>query len=191
MAEPIRVYLVRHGHAAQSWELGTDSGLSDVGHQQASNVAAEMEELGPLPIVTSPLRRARETASAFETRWQAPARIDHGVSEIPSPSIHDAERQRWLMQKMAGTWSAIHHEVIHEQTLGDWRDGVIQTLLDISRPTIVTTHYIAINVAVGAATGDDRIVSFRPDNASCTVLDIVDGTIKLVKLGAEAQTKIG
>ena len=49
---------------------------------------------------------------------------------------------------------------------------VIEALREISEETVVVSHYIAINVAVGSAIGDDRITCFRPDYCSCTVLDV-------------------
>jgi hypothetical protein len=53
-----------------------------------------------------------------------------------------------------------------------WRQGVLDALAELSADTIVVTHYIAINVAVGASRGDDRVVHTRPANASLTVVEM-------------------
>ncbi len=54
----------------------------------------------------------------------------------------------------------------------------------------MVSHFIAINVAVGNATNDDRVISFRPDNCSRTVLEVIDGTLHLVERGQEAVTEV-
>ena len=54
--------------------------------------------------------------------------------------------------------------------------------------SVVFCHFIAINVLVGAARGDDQMVQFRPDNASITVVDNAGGRIEIVELGRDAET---
>ena len=56
--------------------------------------------------------------------------------------------------------------------------------------TVVFSHFIAINVLIGAALGDDRLVIRSLDNCSVTVVDIVDGVVTLVEGGHEADTLI-
>src|SRR5256885_342371 len=56
--------------------------------------------------------------------------------------------------------------------------------------SVVVSHYIAINVAVGEAIADDRVVGFAPDNCSVTLLDIENGSFRLVERGAEAATRV-
>ena len=54
----------------------------------------------------------------------------------------------------------------------------------------VGDHFVAINVLVGLATGDDRVVCFHPANASVTRLEIVDDGVQEVSLGREMTTVI-
>jgi Histidine phosphatase superfamily (branch 1) len=50
-----RLYLVRHGKAASTWDdRDPDPGLTVAGHEQAEARAVELADVGPLPIVTSP-----------------------------------------------------------------------------------------------------------------------------------------
>lgn len=58
-----KIYLVRHGQAASGWGLEEDPGLDDLGRSQARDAAQKLAPLGPLPILSSPKARARETAS--------------------------------------------------------------------------------------------------------------------------------
>ena len=180
----VRLYLVRHGKAAASFAEAHDPGLDETGRAQAEQLAERVAPLGPLPIVTSPLRRTRETAAPLEHRWRFTARIEPAVGEIPSPVDDPVMRGLWLRDVMAGRWSAQPTE------LREWRQGVADALLALARPTVVMTHFVAINAAVGIAEGDDRVIGFAPHNCSITVLDVEDGRLRLVRRGAEAATPV-
>jgi broad specificity phosphatase PhoE len=179
-----RLYLVRHGRAAAGWGADLDPGLDDVGRAQAEAMADALAPSGPLPIVVSPLRRTRETAAVLEARWGIAASVDPSVGEIESPSADLAERELWLRELMQGTWWAA-------PDLGWWRRRVIDALAAIATDTVVVTHFVAINVAVGHASGDDRVVCFVPDNCSRTVLDADGDRLTVVELGEQvASTKV-
>jgi broad specificity phosphatase PhoE len=106
------------------------------------------------------------------------------VGEIPSPMTDPATRGEWLRGVMARVWWAQPAE------LRAWRREVVETLTALQRPTVVVTHFVAINVAVGVAEGHDRVVGFAPDNCSVTVLDVEDGALRLVRRGAERATQV-
>jgi len=179
-----RIYLIRHGKAAAAWDADRDPGLDDQGRAQAADAALRLAPRGPLPLVSSPLRRTRETAAAFERCWGAPARIEPRVAEIPSPTDELPGRAEWLRGVMQGRWSDL------DDSLRRWRRDVAAALQAIAADTVVVSHFIAINVAVGHALGDDRVVCFRPDNCSCTVLDYSAGRFSVAELGAEAATRV-
>jgi broad specificity phosphatase PhoE len=180
----VRLYLVRHGKAAAAFSEAPDPGLDTTGAAQAEALAERLAPLGPLPIITSPLRRTRETATPLERRWRFTARLEPAVGEIPSPMDDPAARGEWLRGVMTGAWSA------QPETLRAWRRHVIDALVALPRPTVVVTHFVAINVAVGFAEGDDRVVGFAPDNCSVTVLDVEEGTLRVVRRGAERATQV-
>jgi broad specificity phosphatase PhoE len=52
-----------------------------------------------------------------------------------------------------------------DEPLRRWRDAVLEALCALSEDTVVVSHYIAINVAVGYALADERVTCFRPDIA--------------------------
>lgn len=83
---------------------------------------------------------------------------------------------------MQGSWRALDAE------LQAWRDNIGRCLQSIDRDTVITSHYVAINAAVGLATGDDRMVIFAPDNGSVTVFDNGGGRLTVLTLGATADT---
>jgi broad specificity phosphatase PhoE len=179
-----RLVLVRHGHAAAGWDADPDPGLDDVGRAQAAAVSAVLAPEGPLPVVVSPLRRTRETAAALERVWGTEAAMEPAVGEIRAPVDDLVGRASWLRGVYTGRWAD------QDEALRGWRDQVLATLGALDRTTVVVTHFFGINAAVGAATGDDRLVSFRPDHCSRTVLDNDGGCLRLVELGAQASTPV-
>jgi broad specificity phosphatase PhoE len=179
-----RLILVRHGRAAAGFGADLDPGLDDVGHAQAKAAADALTAFGPLPILTSPLRRARETAGPLEQQWDVVAKVEPAVGEIPSPSDDLTTRARWLESVLARRWPEV------DRSLRTWRSGVVDFLTDLSDDTVVVTHFVVINVAVGSATADDRIVCCRPANASRTELTVEDGQLHLIAAAAEDDTEI-
>ncbi|WP_313896444.1 bifunctional RNase H/acid phosphatase [Streptomyces sp. GC420] len=85
---PATFVLLRHGETALtpskrfSGSGGTDPVLSDVGRAQAERVAAALAARGTVQdIVSSPLRRCRETAAAVAARLGLDVRIEEGLRE--------------------------------------------------------------------------------------------------------------
>jgi broad specificity phosphatase PhoE len=179
------LYLVRHGRASAGWNTHADPGLDAVGQHQAAEVTARLAPLGPMALVTSPLLRCRETAAGLEAAWGITAVVEPAVAEIPSPDgVEMAERVEWLRLAMAGTWAALGPRYC------TYRDSVVAALAALPTDTVVASHFIAINVAIGAALGDDRLVIRSLDNCSVTVIEVTDGQLRLVEGGHEADTLI-
>jgi len=155
--------LVRHGRAAAGWGEDLDPGLDDVGRAQAQTAANVLVPLGPLPVVVSPLRRARETAAPLEERWGVIATVDPSVGEIDSPSPDLGQREAWLRELMRGTWS-------DAPALAPWRLGVIAALAGIGTDAVVVSHFVAINAAIGSsgAPASGSTSATTPSTASCT-----------------------
>jgi len=190
-----RIYMIRHGLAAAGWGADADPGLNDVGQAQSEAIAKEIIELvgdaAPLPLMTSPLKRCRETSIPLARLWSAVPAVEAAVSEIPSPTQDLDERAQWLRRVMPGTWSDIaKDEVSGDVDFTGWRDALVARLQAVTEDTIIFSHFIAINAAVGGATGDDRVVCFRPDNCSVTQFEASDAGLKLVSLGREADTVV-
>ena len=180
-----RLYLVRHGRAAASFGESADPGLDDLGRKQAEIAAARLAPLGPLALRTSPLQRTRETAAPLAALWKAEPAVDEAVAEIPSPGMALDQRAQWLRAFMQGSWRDAGVD------LAGWREALIADLAAITDDTVIFSHYVAINVAAGAALGDDRVLVFSPDNCSVSVFEVGDGALKLVEKGHEVeQTRV-
>lgn len=184
-----RIALVRHGRASGGWDDDPDPGLDDLGREQAAALADRLGPDGdgdPPLLVSSPLRRCRETASPLATRWGVTPQIESRVSEIPSPDgIEFGARVPWLRAAMGGTWADLGARYT------DYRDQVVDTVRRLPDRTVVVSHFVAINTVIGAALGDDRVLLHRLDNTSVTVIGVGDdGSLHLIESGLEADTLI-
>ena len=169
--------LVRHAEPAAAWGADPDPGLSSLGASQAEACAQALAPMGGL-ILSSPLRRCRETAAPLAGLLGIEAiRIEPAVAEIVAPVGID-DRQAWLRDLFArGVWT--------DPGLGAWRDRVVEALMSLDADATVFTHYLAINAAVSAATGKPRIAVCDPAHVSVTVLESADGRLRLRELGAQ------
>ena len=158
-----------------------------MGRQQAEAVGAMLDARHGTqrPILfSSPLARAVETAQPLAARWQCEVAIEDRVAEIPSPTDDLAERAQWLQRAMQGSWSEL------AQASQNWRRALVDALLAQPSDCIIFSHFVAINAAVGAATQDDRMRIFAPDNCSVTTLDNSNGQLSVEALGVTAETHI-
>jgi broad specificity phosphatase PhoE len=181
-----RIRMVRHGRAEAGFGESMDPALDALGREQSEAVARRLAGLGPLPILSSPLRRTRETAAPLARLWRLEPVIEDAVAEIPSPKgMTLEERVTWLRGLMAGSWRDAGRD------LAEWREACIATVASLPDDAVVFSHYVAINVIAGAATGDDRVVVFSPDNCSVTVFETDGTSLRLVEKGNEASlTKV-
>lgn len=185
MTTVVRHALVRHGRASAGWNVDPDPGLDELGRSQAELVADALVDWGNAELVSSPLRRCRETVAPLAARLGRTPRLEPRVAEIPSPEgVAMADRVDWLRAAMAGTWSALGPRYTA------YRDGVVAAIAELNVPSIVVSHFVAINAVIGAASDDDRVLIRSLDNCSITVVEVADGIVRLVTGGHEADTLI-
>src|SRR2546428_4927222 len=141
MAHPVKLYLIRHGRASAGFAEAQDPGLDEVGRAQAQAIAQELGPLGPLPLVTSPLKRARETAAPFEALWGLQARVEPDVGEIPSPVADLQVRAAWLRQALQGRWSDL------PPAYQEWREWGGGRLAAINNTATLVHSFVANKAA--------------------------------------------
>jgi len=186
-----RLYLIRHGRPSSTWGgHDDDPGLDEAGQDQARAardwLLSRPEGERPTLVVSSPLRRCRETAEPTAEALGVAIEIDPVVGEIPTPkALTGEERPAWLRQAFQGTWQAIQGDMDYDA----WRDDIISSLANRGH-TAVFSHYVAINAAVSRLLGVDEVLAFRPDHTSITVLETDGTTVRLVEKGAEATTGV-
>jgi broad specificity phosphatase PhoE len=129
--------------------------------------------------------RAQETASFLALAWNTTATIDNRFAEVPTPAdLTFEDRPSWLGSVMSGSWLNLSEE------LQSWRQTMIDATLQFREDCVVFSHFVAINVIVGAATNTDKLISFRPGNASITLISNADKTLSVVYRGLQAKTKV-
>lgn len=186
-----RLYLIRHGKPSATWGgHDDDPGLDETGQAQARAardwLLGRPESERPRLVVSSPLRRCRETAEPTAEALGVSVEVDPVVGEIPTPrALAAAERPAWLRAAFQGTWGEIEGDLDYDA----WRADIVASLAKRG-DTAVFSHYVAINAAVSRLTGDDRVLAFRPDHASITVLETDGETLQLIARGAEAITGV-
>ena len=182
-----RLFLIRHGEAAAAWGGDDhDPGLSELGHAQAEKAAGTLRNLGPLHVLCSPMQRCRETAAPYLARAGADALIEPRVSEVPTPA-DVADRRVWLQRNFPWRGGAPRSWRDIDVRLLTWRQALIECVSTVREDTAVFSHFIAINVVCGAALGRDETIVCKPDYASITELQVIDGALRLVCHGAEMQ----
>ncbi len=187
-----QLYLVRHGQATKKWGDHLDPDLAPQGHVQAEQATQHIEQHLPRPIkiVSSPMKRCRQTAAPLAALWQKKPQIAAEVIEVPSPNQYDgkslANRTIWLQEIFNQNWSSLRDQ----SALITWRQNLLNWLLSCEQPQVVFTHFVAINVASGFACGDNRLISRWPDYCSMWVFETDGVRLNLVEAGREIETKV-
>lgn len=186
-----RVHVIRHGRPASSWGgVDDDPGLDEVGHVQAMEIAREILILPvdqrPTRVVSSPLRRCRETARPLAEALGVEVIIDPRVGEIPTPAaLTHEERPAWLRQVFGGRWD----EIVGDLDYVGWTRSVTAALCDHAGAAVFS-HFVALNAAMSMATNQGEVMAFRPDHCSRTVFGIDGDRLILVEKGREAQSQV-
>jgi broad specificity phosphatase PhoE len=104
---------------------------------------------------------------------------------VPSPSEDLNERQDWLRTAMGSTWTELGPRYT------SWRTMVTELLMGIPHDTVVVTHFVLINAALGRAMGRDEVLIGGVGNASVTVFDNEDHELRIVEETPTDRGSIG
>ena len=185
------VHMIRHGKPKSGWgdeHADPDPGLDGTGREQAETACAALLALPEPPtlILTSPLRRCRETAVPLARALGIEPIVEPRVAEIPTPrGIPALERGDWLRAAFAGQWESIEGDIEYLA----WRNAVAEAVA--RRPgAAIFSHFVAINAACSVALGQPEVMVFRPDNASITAFETDGRTLRLIQQGREAETRV-
>ena len=185
-----RLYMIRHGKPASTWGQSSDldPGLDELGDEQARGARDWLQRLPdpPTRVISSPLRRCRETARPYAHAIGVEIEVDEAFGEIPTPAhLTLEERPAWLRKAFGGRWSEITGDLDYEV----WRRNVAAALHRCPGAAVFS-HYVAINAAVSLLTGSDLVLSFRPDHCSITTFELDGEDLRLVGRGREAETQV-
>jgi broad specificity phosphatase PhoE len=181
-----RLFLIRHGEPEAQWGVpGGDPGLSPLGAAQAEAAAQKLARLSEpgdgFELLSSPLKRARETAAPTARLLKRAVAIEPRIGEIAAPA-HALDRRAWLADLLSEgrSWGDA------DAALRDWREQLLAAVRGVERDSAMFSHFVAINVVTGAALGKEDIVVCRPDLASISEFEIQDGQIRLLSGAAGA-----
>ena len=180
-----QIWIVRHGEAAASWEKDPDPGLSLLGQEQAERTAQALSEFVPegATLLSSPLKRAQETAAAFARKRGSEVAIDPRFSEVRSP-VPLSGRKAWLQAFMQQDWSE------QSDDLWAWRNDIIAGLQACTGPTVIFCHFLVINAVIAEIQKKSAVLQVYPANASYHELSLVEGELSLVQIGEQMETRV-
>lgn len=187
----MKLVLIRHGRPDEEHvERPHDPPLRADGWQQARAVAALLAGQGITRIVSSPLKRANQTAEPLAERLGLPIEIldgwaeaDRHVSRYRSTetlrALGEAEWQRFLMDPvryLGGDPQSFRADVL----------AALAAMIaegDREAHVAVFTHGLPINLVLSHVLGLERIVHFTPGYGSITRLRARDArTIEVVSV---------
>jgi broad specificity phosphatase PhoE len=191
------IYMVRHGRVASNPSDAANPELSPEGRSQADTVARELSERlpRPLPILTSPLLRCRETAAPLCARWQVEPLVDRRLAEVPGPEPELLARDEWIRRSLVLDWPQF---IELGQSFGNgfdavmttWREEVLQAVMACQTDTVMFSHFVPLNVLAGRCLRSERVACFRPDHTSITVFETRGTDIRLIERGREVKTRV-
>jgi broad specificity phosphatase PhoE len=175
------IRLIRHGEAAASWQQNPDPGLSEQGRVQAQSLADKLAATAPAIILSSPLRRAQETAAPLARACHLSVTIVDAFREIPTPPhIAIGNRLSWLQACAHKPWCDADPVVLA------WRDNLTQAIFALQGDVVIFTHFMVMNAVLGQLRGEDTLVCYQPDYCSVLTLERLDGAWKVQSVGREA-----
>ncbi len=194
----VKIYLVRHGEAAEGW-TSQDPPLSELGKSQAQSlvgfVSSTIDEnsINNIDFISSPLNRCKETASLALEKIYSEILINDNFRELPSPTLDLKKRVNWLRRILPLTWS----ELLKDKETKDsgvnfiqWKKNIINNIYSLNKDTIIFTHFVVINSIIGEILKSDKIINFQPSNCSITEIRKINDRLKLVKLGKNLESTV-
>lgn len=184
-AEPVRI-------ASGEVEGPANPGLTDRGQRQAERLAAWLAVDGLDALVTSPLRRARETTAPTAAALGLEPIVDPGVSEydadsdeyIPIEELRAAKDERWYAQ-VEGRWDGIDPLEFQRQVVPAF-DALIAR--HPSKRVAVVAHGGVINVYLAHVLGLASPMWFHPEYTSISrVLATREGVRSIATLNETAH----
>ncbi|MEX2255180.1 MAG: histidine phosphatase family protein [Acidimicrobiia bacterium] len=165
-AEPVRI-------ASGEVDGPADPGLTERGADQADRLAAWLAAEGVDAIVSSPLRRARETAAPLGAALGIEPTIVDGISEydahsdeyIPIEELRELKDERW-QATIEGRWAdvgGVDPSVFQAQVVPAIGELIAQ---HSGQKLAAVSHGGVINVFLAHVAGIDRVLWFHPEYTS-------------------------
>ncbi len=198
LGTPTTFVLLRHGETPLTPEKrfsgsgGSDPELSEKGRWQAERAAAAMAERGTIQaVVSSPMRRTRQTAEAVATRLGLDVRIEEGLRELDfgdwegltfaeAQERHPEDLSAWLGSAKAKPTGSSESFTTLTHRVGVARDKILARYA--GKTVLVVSHVSPIKTLVRLALGAPPDSLYRMElsaAAVCVVQYYADGNASL------------
>ncbi|WP_411757636.1 bifunctional RNase H/acid phosphatase [Streptomyces venezuelae] len=185
LGTPATFVLLRHGETALTPEKrfsgsgGTDPELSPAGRRQAEAVATALAARGTIQaVVTSPLRRCRETAQAVADRLGLPVTVENGLREtdfgawegLTFAEVKDrypADLQAWLDSPKAAPTGGGESFSQVTRRVSAARDRLLAA--HAGRTVLLVSHVTPVKTLVRLALGAPPESLFRMELAAASL----------------------
>ncbi|MEW2554937.1 bifunctional RNase H/acid phosphatase [Streptomyces zhihengii] len=185
MGTPSTFVLLRHGETALTPEKrfsgsgGSDPVLSPAGRRQADAVAAALAARGTVQtVVTSPLRRCRETAQTVAERLGLPVIVDEGLRETDFGAWegltfaevrerHPDDLDAWLASPKAAPTGGGESFATVARRVAATRERLLAA--HRGRTTLLVTHVTPIKTLVRLALGAPPEALFRMELSAASL----------------------
>ncbi|MCC3773173.1 histidine phosphatase family protein, partial [Streptomyces sp. UNOC14_S4] len=188
LGAPTTFVLLRHGETALTPQKrfsgsgggnGADPGLSPAGHRQAEAVAAALAARGTIQeIVSSPLRRCRETAAAVAARLGLEAHVEDGLREtdfgawegLTFAEVKErwpADLDAWLASSKAAPTGGGESFATVARRVAQTRDRLLAR--HAGRTVLLVTHVTPVKTLVRLALGAPPESLFRMELSAASV----------------------
>ena len=173
----MQVLLIRHALPLRSEHgEGSDPDLSDEGVAQVKRLPEALSRFPISRVVSSPQRRAIQTAEPVAAARELPVEIDDRFAEydrdlplyIPIEQIRNENPQEWARMAQGHLPSAVDEDAFRARVRTAVEDLVAAA--DPEDTVAVFSHGGVINVLLHEILGTTRLLSFPIDYASLTRL---------------------
>ncbi|MEU9302893.1 bifunctional RNase H/acid phosphatase [Streptomyces sp. NPDC048269] len=185
MGTPATFVLLRHGETALtpqkrfSGSGGTDPELSPAGRRQASAVAEALAARGTVQtVISSPLRRCRETAQAVADRLGLDVTVEEGLREVDFGAWEGLtfaevrerfpdDLQAWLDSPKAAPTGGGESFMAATRRISATRDRLLAA--HAGRTVLLVTHVTPVKILVRLALGAPPESLFRMELAAASL----------------------
>ncbi|MGW1888826.1 bifunctional RNase H/acid phosphatase [Streptomyces sp. NPDC002004] len=185
LGTPATFVLLRHGETRLTPEkrfsgsTGTDPALSDVGRRQADRVAAALAARGTIgAVVTSPMRRCRETAQVVAARLGLDVTVEEGLRETDFGAWegltfaevrarHPEDLDAWLASAKAAPTGGGESFATVARRVAAARDRLAAAYA--GRTVLLVTHVTPIKTLVRLALGAPPESMFRMEISAASL----------------------
>lgn len=180
----MNLYVVRHGQTAWNMEhkmLGrADLPLNEFGREQAENTKSNMKDIPLDVIISSPLKRARETAEIIHKNRNIPILIEEGLierdyGEFEGVKREDFDYDRFWYYEKCETYEKAENTREFFQRIYKCLDEIKHQYKN--KNVLIVTHggvIKAIECYFHGLLKDEELGPFLPSNASVLKYEVAD-----------------